>query len=598
MRLQRQISIFTQCAIYVGTLLCAPGWAGTVVVNARANLAGNLQQARRYCKGAGYPDSVGGLAPSASYLSQIGLKQIRGLNVDNTNASVPGDQNKLDANGSFVPGGRLEEVLRESRRYRYNPLIVVGQQTPYYLLQSYGDAWTWSDAVWQQYRNYAYKFIRYAALEYQGSGFNRIVFEVGSETELVPPEYVWSEPGIKPDEFGTPQRYAHLRRIYGIWQEAVNRVAQESPSRKILIAGPAITPYGMFYAPRDRGIDWVNTFIDDVAKNNWRLDYFSYHYYGDQGHVGNAPPHRDFTSMSEQFQSIHNRLRARGLQAKVILTEWGPSSTTIQNSILGQINYTHEGAAWAIAFMYENLKSAVLNDAVILTIRDNVSTAATGNPALPSLLHIQNGATYPKPIYGACHMMTLLPGSRKAVTLPVDQPNLIAIAGGHTSKRSTGVIVANYRYNMEVWNNTASDLAQPEPVTVQFNALPFSGPATVRQYLIDANTNNSAVTLRLGRYRSLKKGSNPKPTAQPRRRMGRTPLTPLTRRAMLQSGSQSPIQPGEKNKIAQSKAGRKNASRLQLSTQFEVNVQNGSVTLPAVTLGKSAVSLWTIEPRK
>jgi xylan 1,4-beta-xylosidase len=605
MRFQKQISIFTQCVLYASALSCAPVWAGTVVVNSRANAQGNLQQARRYCKGAAYPDSVGGIAPSVPYLSQVGFNQIRGLNVDNTNASVPGDQNKLDANGNFVPGARLNEVLRESRRYRYNPMIVVGQQTPYYLLQSYGNAWTWSDSVWQQYRNYAYKFARYAALEYQGSGFNRIVFEVGNETELVPPEYVWSEPGIKPDEFGTPQRYAHLRRIYGIWQEAVNRVAQESPTRKILITGPSITPYGMFYAPRDRGINWVDTFIDDVAKNNWRLDYFSYHFYGDQGKVGNAPPHRDFSSMGEQFQSINQKLKARGLRAKVILTEWGPSSTTDQNSILGQVNYTHEGAAWAIAFMHENLKSSVLNDAIVLTIRDNVGTAATGNPALPSLLHIRNGATYPKPLYGACRMMYLLPGNRKAVTIPNTQPNLIAIAGGHTSKRSTGVIVANYRYNMEVWNNTASDLAQPEPVTIQFDGLPFSGPGVVRQYLIDANTNNSAVTLKLGRYRYLKKGSQKNPKVQPRQKNPRTASKgrqfPLIERAQInQGGSRNAVlnDKSRAKKVSQSKTGRKNASRLQLTNEFEVNVQNGTVMLPEVTLGKSAVSLWTIEPRK
>jgi xylan 1,4-beta-xylosidase len=596
MRLKRRINIFTQCAMYISTILCSPVWAGTVVVNARTNLAGSLQQVRRYCKGAAYPDSVGGIGSSASYLAQLGFNQIRGLNVDNTNAAIPGEQNKLDANGNFVSGGRLNEVLREVKKYKYNPMIVVGQQVPYYLYQSYGDAWTWSDAVWQQYRNYAYKFIRYAALEYQGSGFNRIIFEVGNETELVPPEFAWSEPGIKAGEFGTPQRYAHLRRIYGIWQEAVARVSQEAPTRKILIAGPAITPYGLYYAPRDRGINWVDTFVDDVAKNNWRLDYFSYHFYGDQGQVGNGVPHRDFPSMNDQFQAIHQKMKARGLRSKLILTEWGASSTADQNSVLGQINYTHEGAAWAIAFMYENLKSTVLSDAFFLTIRDSFGTATTGNPSFPSFLHINNGATYPKPIYGACRMMVLLPGSRKAVTLPNNQPNLVAIAGGHGSKRSTGVIVANYRYYLDIWNNAVSDSTQSEPVTVQFDGLPFSGPGVVRQYVIDANTNNSAVTLRLGKYRY--KVAKKKPTVQrsPKtmvRKSKKAQLSPLMTRAQ-----RSMVSNGKpKSKGNQLNSNRKLASRLQLTNQFEVNVQNGTVTLPEVTLDKSAVSFWTIDPR-
>jgi hypothetical protein len=93
-------------------------------------------------------------------------------------------------------------------------------------------------------------------------------------------------------------------------------------------------------------------------------------------------------------------------------------------------------------------------------------------------------------------------------------------------------------------NRVFKDLSTPKAVNVQFNNLPFSGRAVVQRYLIDANTSN------LARYLD----------AEQRPDYGGT--------------------------------------NLQKVEETNVIISKGTVILPQVTLGKSAVSLWIIQPKQ
>lgn len=519
---------------------CSSGLAGMITVNALKDLSNTGQNdidgIRNYCNGASRPESSGGVGTdTANYLSKLSFNQIRGINVDDTNANDLSGQNRIDANGKFVPSLALESVLQNSMKYKYKPFIVVGQQVPYYLLQRYGKAWTWSESTWNLYRDYAYKFIRYVVLDYQGSGFKNTLFDIGNEIDIASADIVWTQKFIGNN--GSPERYAHLKKIYEVWQKAVNKVAKAAPNREISIAGPAIVPYSIYISPQYYGFNWRDTFIDDVANHGWRLNIFSFHYYGDQGAVGNGSAHPDFPSLKKQIESVQTKLKSRKLRAKVNITEWGQSSIT-NNRDLGKINYTPEGAAWVVAF-FKDAVDQKLNDATYLIMRDNFGTETTGIPTVPALLHMKSNKQYPKPIYNACRMFSLLPGSRKTVNLAQSQPNLVSIASG--DQNSVGIIVANYNYLFDYPNHNFRDKSSPEEVKLQFNNLPFSGSAVLQQYLIDANTSN------LAKYVDANLPSN-------------------------LSGTE-----------------------LQKVMQTNIAISNGSVTLPSVTLGKSAVSLWLIK---
>jgi hypothetical protein len=527
----RLLNALTQTGMYC-LAASQTSLAGTIAVNAAVNVSdsgrSDIEVTRGFCRGATRAESGSGTgSTSARYMSRLSLAVLRGINVDNADSG-----NKVDSNGTFVAGQRLQDMLNDAKINNYVPHVIVGQQKPAYLP---ANAWTWSSSTWAQYRDYAVKFVRYATREFQNTGFSTITFEVGNEIDVEQnPNYIWTQQN--PGGNGSQQRYNHLKIIYEIWQAAVTQVASEDPSRQVLIEGPNLTTYGIYFAP----FNWANAFIDDVANNKWRLDHLTYHAYGDNaGAVGNAPPHPNFGNMKDMIQDLRNKLNSRGFNnVWIVNTEWGPSSFTDDGSSLSRINYTHEGAAWTIALL-KDIVSFGLARGSNAFVRDNIGAAsAPGNPSTPSYIYARDTVEYPKPVYNACKMLGLLPGARKSVSLPTGQPNLVAIASGN--RHSAGVIVANYKYQFDYPNQSFTDLSVPESVSVQFSGLP-SGPAIVEQYLIDANTSNLAKYLDAGQTPSV------------------------------------------------------NGTKLQRVASTNVTVANGSVTLPAVTLSKSAVSLWIVQ---
>jgi xylan 1,4-beta-xylosidase len=563
------IQIFAFCL-----LICDPLLAGTITVNTGANLSdsgqNDIELIQGYCDSTGRSSrAVGDTA--ASYMAQLEVKTLRGINLDNTD-----NGSQIDSQGFFIPSSTLDSALKDFRKYGYAPHVIVGQQVPKFLKDQFGDAWNWNANAWDIYKNYALGFVRYVVYDFeQGSGFFKSVFEVTNEVDVDDTQaFIWTVENSKVNASSSEpldpephlRRYGHLVKMFEIWQAAVTQVASEHPDRIVQIAGPAITqPFAPTPAGAPVGVNlnlpnWRDTFIDAVADNNWRLDNYTFHFYGDKGMVGNAAAVPYFNSLKEQIQAAQEKLSSRGRgNTPVTLTEWGPSANTSDVKYSGRINYSHEGAAWTVAFLKDAVSKA-LSDAIFLLIRDDIDFKPE-NLAFPSFLHFRdsNGNTlvesseeYPKPVYNVCKMFTLLPGTRKSVDALSAQPNLLAVAAANSD--SAGVVVANYStaFSQEIQDPndpnkkilTNIDQSVDEPVIIQFNGLPFSGRAIVQQYLIDANTSNLAKYLDAGQVPDS-------------------------------SGTQ-----------------------LQKISDTEVDVTNGLVSLPQIILGKSAVSLWVIQSKK
>jgi xylan 1,4-beta-xylosidase len=547
MKIVQCLGLIGQISIYCLTVGNALALAGTVQVDAGTNFTGDanyindgiedIGQIQGYCSSVGRQGVNGVGTETGKYMTRLGTNFMRQINVDRGASSVT--TNPSTGQKEFVPGTptdgapKLEDVLKDARTYGYKPHIIVGQAKPNYLS---GDAWTWTAATWEQYKEYAYRYVRYVVSEYEGSGFATSLFEVGNEPSIAPVKDIWTQ---KPASDGTvtdEQRYQHTKTLYAIWQEAVTKVASETPNRQVWVAGPAEGPNYV------TSFNWPGRFIDDVAANNWRLNYYTFHAYGDTAAVGNSAPHPDFGYLKDYLQSIRNKLASVGRgNTWVAITEWGGSGATYDPQ-LSRINYTHEAASWTVAFARDMVHKG-LKDAVLLLMRDNKDGSQTEGAANDvSFIHLKNGVEYPKPIYNACRMFGLLPGTRKQAILPSAQTNLVAIAS--SNQNSVGTVVANYKYLFDFPNKNFTDQSNPdEPVTVQFSNLPFSGRAIVQRYLIDANTSN------LAKY--LDAGQTPDP----------------------------------------------NGTQLQKLPDTEVDVVNGSVTLPQVTLGKAATSLWVIQSK-
>jgi hypothetical protein len=142
---------------------------------------------------------------------------------------------------------------------------------------------------------------------------------------------------------------------------------------------------------------------------------------------------------------------------------------------------------------------------------------------------------YPKPVANVFRMFAMMTGKRNATTLPTSSANLGAFASSDAS--SAGVVIFNYDTSM--FTRPAVDA--PQTFSVELDNLPFNGIVAVQRYVVDANHSNLAAYL------------------------------------YPPSGQVDPnLQPD-----------------LQMVEQFNAQVQNGQLILPARSLGLG-VTFWQI----
>jgi hypothetical protein len=508
----------------------------TIVVNASQDLSVSgrddlavframFQSATRPESSVSNGNSGGGMGSTAAFTQRIGMRQFRAINVE--------DGCKLDTQASFVLCDRLRWPLDDAQARGYKPHIVVGLLKPSFIA---GDAWQWDDARWKLYKDYAYKLVRYVAAEHGGMGFPAVDFEPTNEWDInLEPGHVWTLPGTAN---AIPQfdkrRYEAFLTIYRVWAEAVDRVHREFPDKVLRVGGPA-SGWGTQVAD---GELWHEKIIREVKNTGLRVDFITYHYYGDSGAVGNGrigsnpvPPLRD------QMARIETALASAGLSRAVALTEWGPVCC---NDPVGaaRINYDHVGAAWASAFLLDAVAGGA-DEGTYLLYRDNNGTENTGVLEQISLTHLRDGIEHPKPLFNTLRMYVSLPGVRKAVTVSPSQPSIGAVAAANIE--AAAIVVHNYNYEFDYTKKIFADRSVDETVSLRFDNLPFSGPVQIERYLIDANTSNLAQFVDAGQTPDLAK------------------------------------------------------TELELAERLTGNVNNGQLNLEARTLGKSAVSFWFIK---
>ncbi|MGP9813919.1 hypothetical protein ACTZWT_20605 [Rhodopseudomonas sp. NSM] len=290
---------------------------------------------------------------------------------------------------------------------------------------------------------------------------------------------------------------APLQKVYA---DAVASVLADTnfmatyPGKTIEIAGPALaghsfrsaedpTTHAKLSTLEDRFIDHM--FDANTASGQFnvsKLDYFSFHYYGDFRNGPDGPT----TALGYMTARMREKLTAAGHpEVKLFVSEWGPSA-----DLSSDINYSHKGAAWAAAFLAEAVANKVALGSY-LQYTDAVGEAATGTINQASLLHKLDGAYYPKPPANVFRMFAMMSGARRPVSgLSASNPDLGAFAASDAN--SAGVVVVNYNPSFTDEAGTAQSF------TTELRALPFAATTvTVERYLIDARTSNLQAFLTL-----------------------------------------------------------------------------------------------------
>lgn len=495
--------------------------SATLVLNAAQDLSetggSDLAAARALFRSASYPESNGGLESTSVLLNGIPTTHSRTINAEYGSY--------LDGSGNFVASDRLNWNLPWIKRYGYNAHVIVGQKQPHFFSTP---ASQWTAQQWAVYEDYAYQLVRFVAVQYDNTGFLETIFEVGNEIDItqdVRDLWTLANPAVSQ---GDDTRYQHYMRVFPAWARAVDRVARENPGRRVKIAGPALGGQSLFLT----NSFWHERFVNDVSTRGLRLDILTHHFYGD---LLNGWANVPGSGLRAQLQRMRQALSAQGRgNTSIHVTEYGPSEGS--DAVFGRINYSHEGAAWAATFVQEALAGSATGGSYLI-VRDNFGANTTGSAPVASFAHIRDGVDYPKAAYNAFRMYTLLPGTRKAVSLSALQPDVRGFASADAT--SAGLIAYNYNFRFN-YPSDYTDLTVNQTVVPGFTRLPFSGGVTVERYLVDRNTSN------LARY--------------------------------LDS-SQPPSYDG---------------SMLTRVEMCAAVVDQGTLVLPARVLGPSAVSLWLI----
>jgi hypothetical protein len=481
---------------------------------------------RRIFQDASFPETNGGLAPGWGTISPLSPKMVRLIDVFGGCS--------LDANGNFVSCPLLDGQLTWVQQYGLSPHVVVGTSLPANMT-SYPEAW--DATAWAQYQAFANAAVRYVATQYGTGGFSQVMFEVCNELDITGSSSdLWPFDPANPPPIADPRRFAMELQLYRVWANAVDQVAKANPTRTLLIAGPAMGSQSTFMTSSF----WHVNFVQWVAANNLRLDAVTLHFYGGlEANSGNGP-----LSLIDQGKAIKSALVSAGRgSVPIYLSEWGPSSWTDPNSAwgadFGKFNYRYQSAAWASAFLRNSLAGGFTGGSLLL-MRDLMGNNTVGSPGIPSYTYYQAGVDFPKPYTNVFSMAMLMPGTRRAVTLPTStQPTIGAVASAGTT--SAAALVYNYKYLFNWSTNTVQDLTTSQSVATTFTHLPFTGQVTATRYLIDANTSNVGAAIDAG-------------------------TLPVASTVGLQ----------------------------KVETISGIKVNSGTVQLPARTLMPSAVTLWVI----
>jgi hypothetical protein len=461
------------------------------------------------------PEADGGLYPDWNLISsQFAMKRMRNIN-------GLGD---CAVNGSGVLSGcsRMNNDLQNIKHFGLTPHVVVGQWAP---ASIGGNPLQWGASQWAQYDALCYAIVNYVTNQFGGTGFSEALFEVENEIDTTTmPQDLWLTTSPYVGQ-GDPSRFTQFDTVYSHWAKAVDTVAKQSPNKKVRIAGPATGFWTVTYGD---GQIWQNQIIQKYAAQKIRLDVISLHQYGDP------------SKLAKYAQSIRATLNANGnSKAEIWISEWGASDTS--DNILGAINASNVGAAWAIDFLVQALKGGITGGS-FLEVRDNSGHDTAGvnsNINGATWNHVANGSEYPKAIANAFSMIGRMTGDRKTTAVNTAKADLYALASA--DQASASLVVSNYNYVASWANKTATDASKNESVTVAFKNLAFSGPVTVDRYVIDAQTSNVNYWIAAGKI---------PPSVQ--------------------------------------------ATQLQKVESFSANSTDGVVSLPARELAPSAVSLWIV----
>jgi xylan 1,4-beta-xylosidase len=251
----------------------------------------------------------------------------------------------------------------------------------------------------------------------------------------------------------------------------------------------------------------IQQLITGSINNGWKLDFLTYHRYGDDNGLPIADV-ADSIAFHESLMTAIGTTVAKGMKftGEVMNDEFGPSympDVSRDNEIgasyvvkmihlLGSDSAAPPPASygyWAVSDLYEEIYTGTAT-----AYREgNYGLLLKGDPQIPESFDVA------KPTFNAFRLLHMMGGQELGVTGGKTGDGVGAAATRSADGSAVQVLVYNHV------DGGKADPGQSSVVSLTLNNLPFTGPVRVRQYIVDKNHANS--------YRPwLAMGSPAKPT--------------------------------------------------------------------------------------
>ncbi|NPT40351.1 hypothetical protein GNZ12_03280 [Paraburkholderia sp. 1N] len=424
----------------------------------------DIRRMRRYFQGASWETPI--LPETWQRLQPLGITRVRLINVESRRSLIK----QSEAEATAFDFSKLRTALDDCRKYRLLPHVVVGQLMPAGLSNGSGDRGAGGVFESRAYKAYAYALLRFVVVD---QGFSSGTFEVGNEPDTTGAGWLLQQQ----QQNGSLAAYKAYFQIYTAWAHAASRLSHEYPAATFRLGGPAITPYTLAYGQ----VDWAKQFAKDVAGNKLRLDFFSFHSYGDQEALPGAQAFGPYPPFAQRVKYYRTLLASVGLaHVPLYVTEWG-ASADVGASDAEPINGNEVGAAWSARFLLAMAEQRI-DDGMLLVLRDEFAARGRGeNWAWPAFL-LSDGLT-PKPLYNTALMFSKMAAQR--VRVSGDDPTARVIASVDGSRVTMIVVKSDWDFQSK------TDKAQLERLTLIVHHLPFpAGNVRVSRYLIDSTHSN------------------------------------------------------------------------------------------------------------
>lgn len=371
----------------------------------------------------------------AGKLRALGIKRLRLINVDSGNTEIV--QGKLSA-------PLLDQQLQWCRLVGATPHIIIGQGFPKWL-SSHGDDPNYGPKDWSAYKKYIQLFFTHVIFD---KNFSDATWEVANEPDIkgAPVSHY-----PRPAQLATEEDYQDYLKLYRSIAEVAQQLEQSHPGLRIFLGGPAGTPYSFSKG----NFNWHERFLRDISMGGVKIDFFSFHYYGNISALGD----RINLTIYPRFEKIIDNLRGWIRQYRpglpVWITEWGPSYVT-EMTPAGLINGNYVGAAWSAAFI-EVMHQCKVDGAIFLVTND-----LHENWAWPALFHGQT----PKPIYWVFEMFRQLQGQLLQIK------GGSAAVGALSARQDDSLATVIWNYNWQRSETGAGqEGAKAERIGIKFSGL-------------------------------------------------------------------------------------------------------------------------------